>query len=247
METNQDSRRRLFEDSGAAHAALLHCPECRSALASNHVPHPSFQWGLILSCGRCQTRWVICTLCSSNRKHMLENSLAPQRHNKLKHGGHSKASIPNRNPTSYQSSSMPNVAHLPTQSESSILELTPDKFPPELFSRPQNCRFFEQQAKGNGVGYLVGLANFGKDNISKMLDPQDIDMFVSLAHYCSTQTRPQREQVSEVLDKACQATQRHIVSGMGDVKPFSSPHEIPRKVDKKADCKTVYNSGTNKC
>ena len=67
METNQDSRRRLFEDSGAAHAALLHCPECRSALASNPVPPPSFQWGLILSCGWCQTRWVIWTLCSSNR------------------------------------------------------------------------------------------------------------------------------------------------------------------------------------
>ena len=46
-------------------------------LASHHFPHPSFSWGLVLACGKCSTRWVVCTLCSSMRKHMIENSSAP--------------------------------------------------------------------------------------------------------------------------------------------------------------------------
>ena len=207
MDVSEPSKRRLFEDAGEAHAALLHCPSCRSILASHHFPHPSFSWGLVLACGKCSTRWVVCTLCSSMRKHMLENSSAPQCHNETKHGGMTTpGNVARINP-------MKATTHNPEASSPQYVSETaapPQKFPLDLFSRPENCKFFKQQANGHGIGYLVGLANFGKDNISSLLDPADIDMFLTLAHYCSTQTRPQREQLAEVLLKTIQSTYRHL-------------------------------------
>lgn len=231
MNQKDDSKRRLLEDAGAAHAALLHCPNCRSVLASNHQPHPIFHWGLILSCGKCGTRWVVCTLCNQIRKHMLENSSAAQRHHKMKHGGTSKTMQMQSLPISIQHPGQPNEQDKPGVSFS---ENPPERFHPELFSRPENSRFFEHQAKGHdGVGYLVGLSNFGKDNISKMLNPEDVDMFVSLAHYCSTQTRPQREQLAEVLKKATLATHRQALSNSTDQRLLASPMKSPAKPNKK--------------
>lgn len=161
---------------------------------------------------------------------MIENSSAPQRHNKTKHGGMTTpGNVARINP-------MKATTHNPEASSPQYVSETaapPQKFPLDLFSRPENCKFFEQQANGHGIGYLVGLANFGKDNISSLLDPADIDMFLTLAHYCSTQTRPQREQLAEVLLKTIQSTHRHLeATSISSAATLSSPLKSPGKPTK---------------
>ena len=169
MDVSELSKRQLFEDAGEAYAALLHCLSRQSILASHHSPHPSFSWGLVLACGKCSTQWVVCTLCFSMWKHMIENSSDPQWHNKTKHGGMTtKRNLAQINAlmetTQHLESSTPwNLSHTASP---------PQQFPLDFFLRPKNCKFFKQQATGYGIGYLVGLANFGEDKISKLVDPR---------------------------------------------------------------------------
>ena len=230
MESQEEHKRKLLEDAGAAHAALLHCPNCRLTLASRHIPHPTFNWGLLLSCSQCATRWVVCTLCPSIRKHMMENTSGPQRHHKQKHNVLHLKDAPNIESIPHQSNSRYSLPPTPNQSamESNPLPSSTafavKNLPPKLFSRPENQNYFEQHALGHGLGYLVALSNFGKPNIGDLLDSDDVDMFISLAQFCSTQTRPQREELATVLSKVSATTQRHtLADGLNQSKSYISP------------------------
>ena len=75
----------------------------------------------------------------------------------------------------------------------------PDQSGMLLLGRPASISYFKEASRGYGAAHLTAKAVLGDGSRAAEMDREDVSMFMSVAHFVSTISRPQREQFAEVL------------------------------------------------
>ena len=181
--------------TGLAPWYVLHCPVCPNVVANCFENESKFQWALKLRCARCNTQWWVCTICSDQRSHMKTVSQAT-RHNRNNHKEEKLSPVPMSSPTPSRMDVISN----------------------EFFPRPASYQFFTNCQKGKGIEHLVARAVFKTKTVLSQLDKKDVHTFMVTAHFVSTISRSQRENLANLIQNVFETTKRHIIS-----EPNSNP------------------------
>lgn len=175
--------------AGKAPYNLLWCPNCENTVASGYVLEGEYRWALKLHCEKCDTKWWVCTQCATMRAHMKQRAQAT-RHNK-KH-----------------------ISKVAEEETTASLKSPPK--PSEIattyFHRKASKDYFNACLSNNGINYLTSMAVFHNSTMMDNLDPGDVKTFMSTAHFVSTITRSQREDLACVLRNVNETTKRHVTS-----------------------------------
>ena len=65
--------------------------------------------------------------------------------------------------------------------------------PEKFFSNPASLAYFKAAQQGDGIKHLVGKAVHQNTTGSSSLDPKDVFMFMTVAHFVATLTHGYRE------------------------------------------------------
>ena len=119
------------------------------------------------------------------------------------------------------------------------------------FGREASLVYFRACQKGDGLRHLVGRAVFKNNYIYKDLNRDDVDMFMSVAHFVSTITRNQRENFADVLFKITKSSGRHQKQSpmfrfkTGDDKDVSIPIPTSKQMLRSQLCEGQFSVYTN--
>ena len=191
-----DAKKKLKAAAGAAPWTVLYCPTCvEQTLPETSEPHGRYEWAVSMHCGKCSTNWNICTICSKQRVHLIT---PPQlsRHQRERHRQPGEQ-VEKKNP--------PKEEIAPRLSPSKMQTI-----PATYFPRAASQNFFTNEKKnpGSGPRHLVSMAVLHNSEMAKDLLPGDIKMFMTLAYFVNTISRPQRENLSSVLFEVVHALER---------------------------------------
>ena len=189
-----DRSLQIQEAAGVAPWPLLHCPDCLNTMATSYEQDFHFAWSIKLKCPTCGLSWWVCTKCDSLRTH-LKTSAQATRHNRMKHKKHPV--------TTTTAAALP-IAALATTTESKVSEEIEDTY----FGRKESITYFEACRSGNGICQLVGRAVFKDNCIYQHIHQEDVDMYMSMAHFVSKISRNQREDFADFLHRMTKSTAR---------------------------------------
>ena len=171
--------------AGQAPWPLLHCTRCLSTMAASYEQDFKYPWSIKLKCGSCQGSWWVCRYCPDQRSHFQTSSQA-SRHNRSKHKKETESQA--TQPAATRQASSQIAFH--------------------YIKRSASREYFRAAAQGKGINYVITKA-LGQHNSCANLDNQDVDMMMTLSRFVATLTRPQRENLGQVLNKTTDATLRH--------------------------------------
>jgi hypothetical protein len=81
---------------GVSRINLWHCPKCPYVtLPCNIRSSEEYFWGAVLTCGSCQSSWLVCTACSKVRLPFLNPNECSLHHHHLRkhHNGKKEAEL----------------------------------------------------------------------------------------------------------------------------------------------------------
>ena len=165
--------------AGDAPWALLHCFNCPRSLADRWEQDTTMEWALRLHCPQCDARWWVCKECSNLQKH-LQSKAQKTRHNRSKH---TEFAVP---PVIAQAPIAPDATPVTTINPSTRV------VPKDHFSREASQRYFEADRQNMGPNLLIAEAAFNNVGCAKKLNQDDVDMFMSVAHFVSTVSPAER-------------------------------------------------------
>jgi hypothetical protein len=222
MAASIERSREIKLAAGVAPWTLLHCPDCHSCLAASYKKDLKYHWSLKLQCGECSCSWYVCTLCSSQRVHLRAPSQI-SRHNRLKHKNEDLAG-------QRDESSCASTPVMPMGFFAGSMDVV--TIPGKYFARSASQEYFKVAQKADGVRHIVSEAVFKNTNVASKLDEKDVGMLMTLAHFVTTITRPQREHLAVVLEEVVGATTRHLpsVAELSKMKPMK-PAAVQWNID----------------
>lgn len=222
MAASIERSREIKLAAGVAPWTLLHCPDCHSCLAASYKKDLKYHWSLKLQCGECSCSWYVCTLCSSQRVHLRAPSQI-SRHNRLKHKNEDLAG-------QRDESSCASTPVMPMGFFAGSMDVV--TIPGKYFARSASQEYFKVAQKADGVRHIVSEAVFKNTNVASKLDEKDVGMLMTLAHFVTTITRPQREHLAVVLEEVVGATTRHLpsVAELSEMKPMK-PAAVKWNID----------------
>ena len=182
---------------------VLHCSKCHDTMASEYRAGAKFVWSLRLGCGKCKTKWWVCTICKRSRSQLLSRSHLT-RHHATKHRDDDDI---------YEPPSQPVVLPQPKAA-----------IPKKYFGRPESVEYFNAVEDCTGARHLVSLAVDHKEVIEAISD-DSIDMMMTTAHFISNLSWTQREEFAAVLEKTVSITTKIVreETSTSDMKPAASP------------------------
>ena len=181
---------RLKAVAGNAPYTLLYCRDCEDTLASGYEVDRDYSWAIHFNCAKCGFAWRVCTLCSTSRTFMWKKGQFT-RHNH-KHSREEDEPITSTLQSEFPKSSSPIES--------------------KYFHRPASVAYFTACQNHNGINYLTSMAVFHNSSIVNDLEPDDVKTFMSTAHFISTISRSQREDLADVLHNVFETTKRHVTS-----------------------------------
>ena len=191
-----DRGRVIKAAAGAAPWYVLHCPTCPDHLANTYEQDFRFNWSLKLRCDQCKASWWVCRLCPNARSQMISIPQA-SRHNRLKH-----ASLSDDTTTR-------NTEEVPKEQG-----LVDEPISSEYITRPASVAYFRAMQNNTGPTYLAMKAIFHESITSSQTDVpnEDIRTFLATAHFVSTLSCPQREDLAQLLKSVTKTTTRQLLT-----------------------------------